>query len=239
MRVPLRRCVLATIVLWCASPAHAHMGLEGFGSFANGAAHPVLVPAHMLLIVALALLAGRQGYARVSETARTFVIGLLAGLAIVSLPAFAHTVSEARLQQLILSGAMLAGLAVAAAANLPQSSWRPLVALAGCLIGLDSGVDGVSAWTVTQTYAGTAISTTVAILYLSSVAAEIHANRPHWMQIGLRIIGSWIAAIAILILALAFAGPSAARKSRSASISTTPIAISCPSTIWWSEFTQL
>ena len=82
------------------------------------------------------------------------------------------------------------------------------VALAAFALGLDSGLVGRSAWETFQTYAGTTIAATIAMLYLGSVTAEIFSARPHWMQIGVRVIGSWIAAISILVLALTFAAPS-------------------------------
>ena len=207
------------VIVWTlqASPTEAHMGVEGLSNFANGALHPILVPAHAMLIATIALLAGRQGYPWVAKSAVAVFIGLMIGLAVITMPTGAHAISEARIQQLILTGGVLSGMAVAISISMPRTILLTVTAMAGCVIGMDSGYEADSTWIVAQTYAGTAVSTPLAVVYLAGVTAEIFSRRPLWMQIGVRIIGSWIAAIAILVLALLVAGPSAVpKKPRSA-----------------------
>jgi len=44
-----------------AAPAHAHLVETGFGAFYDGLAHVVLTPADLLVVLAIALLAGQRG----------------------------------------------------------------------------------------------------------------------------------------------------------------------------------
>ena len=203
MRLILAALISAAMTI----PAEAHMPLDGFGYFANGALHPLFIPAHVLVIAALALLSGRQGFQASTQAAGVFLAAVVCGLALGTSATIAAVMTESRLQAMLLSGAGIAGLAVAGALHVDRRMLLGAVALAAFGLGLDSGLVGRSAWETFQTYAGTTIAATIATLYLGSVAAEIFSARPHWMQIGVRIVGSWIAAISILVLALAFASP--------------------------------
>jgi hypothetical protein len=56
--------------------------------------------------------------------------------------------------------------------------------------------------TITEAYAtlaGTAVGACAMLFVVSAVAAHVHAD---WQRLGLRILGSWIAASAILVLAV-------------------------------------
>jgi urease accessory protein len=160
----------------------------------GGLLHPLLTPAHVIVLVGLGLFAGGPG-ARVRWTVLSFfAAGLLAGLAAVVL-AFADEYAD------------LAALLCAATAGLlatvsrPVPSWiaAPLAAIAGAAIELDSVPDEISMAATMFALAGTAIAAVLALV----IVAAIGTVRTHqWQKIGIRILGSWIAASAILVLAL-------------------------------------
>ena len=191
--------------MW-AVPAEAHMGFVGLGHFANGALHPLLLPAHIMVIAGIGLFAGRQGYGRGVETAATFFSGCLVGLAAVSASTSIRAIPETWLQSGILVGALVVGLGVALALTLPRWIVLSVIGIAATVIGVDSSYEAERPFLVVQTYAGTLLSSTLAVLYITGVSAAIHTSRPEWVRIGVRIAGSWIAAIAMLVLALQLAG---------------------------------
>ncbi len=203
----MRRFLPLVIALVWAVPAEAHMGFAGLGHFANGALHPLLVPAHIMVIAASGLFAGRQGYGSVVDTAAAFCAGCLFGLIAVSASASIRDIPEARLQNFLLVAAMVLGAALALALTSPRLVRLGLVGTAAVVIGIDSSFGAERPWLVVQTYAGTLIASTAAVLYITGVSAAIHTSRPQWVRIGVRIAGSWIAAIAMLVLALQFAVP--------------------------------
>ena len=53
--------VLALLLCAAAPAASAHGTIPGINQFYNGVMHPFLAPAHLLSLLALALLAGQQG----------------------------------------------------------------------------------------------------------------------------------------------------------------------------------
>ena len=193
-------------IMW-AVPAEAHMGFVGLGHFSNGALHPLLLPAHIMVIAGIGLFAGRHGYGRVVETAATFFSGCLVGMIAASASTSVGAIPEARLQSVILAGAMFIGLAIALALALPRLFVLGAIGIAAVVIGVDSSYFTERPWLVVQTYAGTLLSATAAVLYITGVSAAIHTSRPEWVRIGVRVAGSWIAAIAMLVLALQVVSP--------------------------------
>jgi urease accessory protein len=74
-----------------------------------------------------------------------------------------------------------------------------LAAIAGAALALDSPPQTV---TITEAYAtlgGTALGACAMLVVVAAIAAHANAD---WQRLGLRIVGSWIAASAILVLAV-------------------------------------
>jgi urease accessory protein len=170
-------------------------------SMIEGLLHPLAVPAHALAVLALGLLIGRQPVGRrpVMLTA-AFAAGMIAGVAAIILAA----------QQAAAGDALLAATAAAAALVAlakPLPSW-PCAALAlviGLALALDSPPQSISIAVATVTLAGTALGACLALAIIAACASRL---RRSWQRVGMRIVGSWIAASAILVLALHFArGP--------------------------------
>ena len=160
--------------------------------FAAGLLHPLIVPAHLLAIAALALLIGQQGWGRSFYI--TYVITVLSGLAAIAM-AFVPTFAE----ETLLAFAAITGLLVALARSLPQSLGLPLAAAIGLSLALDSPPESVTLKDANLTLLGTVLG--AAVLLLAVLQGTTRLSH-HWQRIGARIVGSWIAASAILVLAL-------------------------------------
>src|SRR5206468_2134050 len=123
----------------------------GIGTFYNGVLHPVLVPAHLLLVVGLGLLLGQHA-PRLSRYGwfafvAAFGIGLAAGQMLGwSVP-----------QAVLLALALIAGLLVALERACGAAIVAALATAAGVGIGLDSTPDGVQHREMWPALAGAAV----------------------------------------------------------------------------------
>lgn len=187
---------LAALLAAAPALAHAHGDLQGLAPFYAGMLHPLLVPAQLVALLALGLLAGQSRLG----TARLALALLLLAL-IMSLPAAAAwTVDTA---PLLLAAALALALAVVAARPLPRSLLVLLALAVGAGIGLGSSPETVAGPARWAWLAGSGIG---AFASSALVAALADAARPSWARIGVRVAGSWLAASALLVLALRLAG---------------------------------
>jgi len=164
-------------------------------SFLGGLLHPLALPAHALALLALGLLIAQQS-ARLLLLA-AFVAGLIAGLV-----ALAFAVAATSAGDILLATAALAGLLVALARPLPMPVSAPLAAIAGVALGLDSPPEVIILSAATVMLIGTGVGACLAVAIVAVGASYLTRD---WQRIGIRILGSWIAASAILVLALRFA----------------------------------
>ena len=163
----------------------------------GGLLHPLTVPAHGLALLALGLLAGRQRAVDRYVSMAAFAAGLIAGLA-----AIASAVGPTAADVVVLVAAALAGLLVALARPLPLTAAAPLMAMSGIALGLDSPPEAISITVATGMLIGTGLGASLAFALVATCASRLMAA---WQKIGMRIVGSWIAASALLVLALRFA----------------------------------
>ena len=157
-----------------------------------GLLHPLLAPAHLMAVLVLALLIGQQGWG--CGVAIVYVAAVLAGLG-----AIASAYVPARADESLLTLAAFAGLLVALAWPLPRGLGWVLAAAIGAALALDSPPEAISLRDANLTLAGTALGLTIAPMLLVQGASRLRLG---WQRIGARILGSWIAASAILVLAL-------------------------------------
>lgn len=175
----------------------AHSTLPGAGSFLNGLVHPLSVPAHALFLVAAGLLISQRIPFRLREPMAAVGVGVALGLVLTTwLP-------ESEAVRVTLTGwTCLVGLAVVADWPRPRVVRAVLVGVGALLIGLDSkpeaGLIGATVLTLFGIGAAVTLVVANAAFYLSL--------RPErgWANVGLRVIASWITAIALMSLAIAF-----------------------------------
>jgi len=180
--------------------AAAHSPIKGIDNFYSGLLHPVFVPAHLLLLIALGLLVGQKG---VTENQASF-LALLITTAIGLIAAWFSVGGEKEMY--LLSGATIIGLLVAS--NLPMGShWCVIIAaLVGLLVGMDSTQEALTGRKRFVTLLGTGVGIYLVFLYAMGLAD--YFNKKPWQKIGVRVLGSWIAASSILVLAFSFASSS-------------------------------
>jgi hydrogenase/urease accessory protein HupE len=163
-------------------------------AFIGGVLAPATVPAHVLALVAIGLWIGRQPEATWCVAA--FVVGAGCGLAAIAFaarPLFAVDV-------LLLCTVLCGGLA-ALARSLPMPLSLALAAATGVALGLDSPPRAISLTAATLTVIGTGLGAALALTVVATCARRVSRATT---AIALRILGSWCAASAILVLALRF-----------------------------------
>jgi hydrogenase/urease accessory protein HupE len=186
--------MLASVLVWlsCPGQANAHLVNSGAGPFYDGVAHLFVTPEDVLVVLALALLAGLGG--KPCGRVVLFVLpaawlaGTLAGRAF-PLSAGIPAVSAALLIAL--------GALVAADRQFPPALVAAVALLCGllngCFNGTAMGPDGFSV------LAAVGIGCAV-FLIVALVAGQVAALRAAWTRIAVRVAGSWIAAIGLLML---------------------------------------
>jgi hydrogenase/urease accessory protein HupE len=190
MTAALTRIALIGPLALAAAPAHAHLMETGFGAFYDGIAHVVLTPADLLVVIALALLAGQRG----AEAARRALLALplawLAGGAVGMLFPSDHT-----LPVLTTLTFGLAGVLVALDTSLKVAAVALFTVVAGLLHGYVNGASLGSSGSLALAGAITAACCLFAIL-----AAQVTTIQAAWGRIALRAVGSWVAAAGLLML---------------------------------------
>lgn len=180
--------------------SRGHALIRGSGEFSAGLLHPLITPAHLLLLLAMGLWLGQHPPLRLRVPMLLFTtfsaVGLLAS-------AGAWTAAPA--QPVLVVIALCMALSVAVSARPPVWVRWPGVALAALAVGLDSGVDpGPPLAAVATALAGTWISLSLCALNFSYYTSLCPQKK--WAHIGVRVAGSWIAAICLLLLAFSFRG---------------------------------
>jgi urease accessory protein len=170
----------------------------GWFSVLAGLADGILqtvMPIHLLAIVAVGLLGGQGG--RSGLVAALFAIGMLAGSLAIAL-----ATRETPSALVLLATATFAGIALATAMMLPSILTNVLAFATGAALALDAPPQAIGIPSAIATQVGFGAAALAAFGLIAFIA--MRADRP-WQRIGVRIAGSWIAASAILVLALRLA----------------------------------
>ena len=189
-----RVVLMASTAVLCCGHAAAHSPVPGIGHFYNGALHPYTTPAHLIALLALGLLLGQRGL----KTSSTALVALLFALALglgLSTP-LGHPDTDTAL----LALAAATGLAVVCALALTRWPLVFLAATLGLLLGLGSGPEALAGGARWGTMFGTLVGAAFCTAYVAPLVAMV--QKPA-LRIGVRVAGSWLAASALLVLALA------------------------------------
>jgi hypothetical protein len=161
--------------------------------FLNGAAQ-FFTPSHLLAIVALGFLAGRQAPRIPLSTLAAFAIGLVMGSLAVASAIRENPASLA----LLLLAASAAGLVVIAY-DVPRWLASVLAFAGGCALPLNSPPHELTITNAIASQVGLALA---ALVTFAAAAFVSKLAQAPWRRIAVRIVASWIAASAILVLAL-------------------------------------
>jgi urease accessory protein len=175
----------------------AHAVGARFGDFYAGLLHPVTAFEHLLPLLALCLLAGFQP----PRAARWILLALPAGLlAGALLDSLIGDQQWARVFDLVAFS--LLGIGVACAARVPLPLLAVIGSALGVTIGLENGL-GLPAGVSTVPF-GLGVAA-AGFLFAALVMAVAVSLQRGWTAVAMRVAGSWIAAVGIMLIGLQFA----------------------------------
>lgn len=177
-----------------AEPAYAHLASASIGSFYAGMLHPLTAPVHVLPMLALGLMAGQRrlsdGYAVVLVFPGAMAVG---AISVFLLPAL-QVVSA-----LNLASTVLLGVIVALALPIPLWLLYTLATIFGLTHGYANGLAITAEHSPFAFITGMAIAALLVVGHSLNAAVQLLRLRVAWLPIAVRVAGSWIAAIGILV----------------------------------------
>lgn len=190
---------LAVLLALFAPSAWAHGTIAGINQFYNGVLHPLVAPAHLLSLLALALLAGQQGL----RPRPVEIIGLAGGYMLGAASAF--QAGDPDTDAWLWAFTLGVGAAVALART--QSTWLRAAtgAAVGLAIGLGSADVALQEGRRVAALLGAGFGALILISYAALAVDTIRRRIRHpAAAIAVRVLGSWLTACAVLMLALAW-----------------------------------
>jgi urease accessory protein len=192
---PLYGLVIGSPIVLASSPTEAHLVSTGLGPVYDGISHFALSPEDLIPVLALALLAGLRGKEHgrraLMVLPAAWLLGGLAGLATT-----AAVIAPVTWVPFVLIGGL-----VAADIRLPVLATTLLAAMLGLFQGYLNGAAMEQAGPGALGLAGTASNIFVVV---ALVAAFVVTLRTDWTRIAVRVAGSWIAAIGLLLFGWSF-----------------------------------
>jgi len=184
--------LIAAAFLLASNTAHAHLINSGFGPFYDGLAHPFLVADDLLPVIALALLAGLRGARCGRRVAFALPLAWFAGMVAARM---VQVPSEPKWLTGVVT--IILGALVAADLPLPVTAVTSLAAVAGTAHGFGNGRE-----LATLNGGLLAMAGIVCVLFVvvSIITGQVAALRSSRARIVVRVAGSWIAAIGLLML---------------------------------------
>ncbi|MES9942996.1 MAG: HupE/UreJ family protein [Candidatus Thiodiazotropha sp. 6PLUC7] len=188
------RTTVTWILLVTPNLAFAHSSVHGLNSFINGLLHPLFVPSHLLLLIALGLYLGQQESNNNLNTLKIFLTSSVVGVA-----ASAYA-TGCEVDIILLGETLIIGLLVATKPSLTQHWHLFFGASAGFILGLDSVHDTVAGVDKLISLLGSLVG--LSMLLLQPMAFADYFKKHSWQKVGIRVLGSWVAASALLVFAL-------------------------------------
>lgn len=171
--------------------------MEGAGELTNGALHPLMTPGHVLVLLGLGLLCGQNMRGAWRNPLPVFA----PALAVALLATLSGFLTGELPQPLVIFLALGLAALVALEIRLPGKAVVALTLLAALVIGLDSGAETGTTAAKLKTLAGTWVTANALVFYIAACASNAE-GRP-WARTAIRVLGSWIVAIALMVLAFA------------------------------------
>lgn len=193
----LRRLSLVIAALLLApSVAQAHLVTSGLGPFYDGAMHLALSPDDLLGLFAAALLAGlcgpRAGRWTLAILPASWLVGTAAGLLVPGVPALP-----------VLSILSFAALGLLVALDVKLPAWG--VSTLGGLFGLVHGLlNGAALYEANAGMLNVLGIVTMVFILLLLVSAAVVSLRTAWTRVAVRVAGSWVVAVGMLMFGWLF-----------------------------------
>jgi HupE / UreJ protein len=174
-------------------PALAHSPIMGIGGVAGGILHALLIPEHGMSLLALGL-----GLGQLEKPERWTGILIFVAVLIGGLVAAAFAVGEAIAADVLLATTGILGLLVVTLWTPAYLAWA-LAAVVGLTIGLDSRPEVASNDEVIRMLLGSGVGAAISLVVVAELSFLLRSDA---QRIVARVVGSWITAIAILVLSL-------------------------------------
>lgn len=192
----LRSIVLLAVLAGSPAVAHAHSIGRNVGDFYWGFLHPITSLESILPLIALGLLAGQQGAGKARWVIGLFAVGIVAG------PLLALSMGSPELASWINLGSFIVlGVLLALGRSWPVGLLSGLSLLFGLTQGWSNAAE-MSQATARFLYATGMIAGAYLVVLLLAAAAVNVQKSPEWQRIAVRIAGSWVAAIGLMVIAL-------------------------------------
>lgn len=183
------------LLLWPAG-AKAHLVSTGFGPFYDGVTHLALSPDDLLSVLAIALLSGLCGARHVRAVLFTLPTAWVVAGWLGMQRATEVSVPVASTLSFLVVGAL-----AAVDLKVPWSLVAGLALALGLLDGFMNGTAMAQAGGGSVALLGTA---TAVFVTVALVAGFVVSLRAAWARVAVRVAGSWITAIGLLMLGWAF-----------------------------------
>jgi urease accessory protein len=190
----LMAAIAGALILLIAYPstAAAHLVTTGLGPFYDGALHLLLSPEDLLGLVAAVALAGLQG----AKAGRIAVITIATAWLVFSFVSLNLTVGF-DFPWLNIFSIIILGALVAVNPTLPPAVVALLAGLYGALHGLLNGSALAAMDSGLLSIVGVSVTVLIIGLLCSALIVSLKAA---WTRIAVRVAGSWIAAVGMLML---------------------------------------
>ncbi len=193
--MPAARAGVAVCLVLAAESAYAHSAVPGAGDFYAGALHALTALEHVLPFLALGILAGQRG--RTAEPVLlVFCLALAAGATVALWTPPLPYVGILNIFSAILFGAL-----VATAWSLPMAFCYVIAAVFGLSHGFANGAGMIEQTRPYLFIPGVALAGLAVTAYGLIATDYLLRRKASWIHIAVRVAGSWIAAIGILVLA--------------------------------------
>lgn len=169
--------------------AAAHLVTTGMGPVYDGVGHLLLTPEDFIPAVAVCLYAGLRGVTHGRRTLFLFPLAWLMG-GLVGL-----LVTSSSLFLLPMLSFILLGTCIAADLKLPDNIITALVVTVG---GIHGFYNGIAMKGGSEVLGLVGIAATLFIL-VAIISSYVISLRPAWTHVAVRVVGSWIAAVGVLM----------------------------------------
>jgi urease accessory protein len=177
-----------------ASPAAFAHPMRGVGDFYAGMLHPVATLETVLPIVALSLFAGQQRRESAIHLLVAFPLTLIVGALLAT---YSNAPLSLGIVQLIFTA--LFGVLVALQLRVPVWLLVGPGALLGIAVGWTNASDTIGQVSPYRFVAGLAVAGLLLLVYGIGLVRNLTVD---WTRIAVRVVGSWIAAVSILVVGL-------------------------------------
>jgi len=188
--------VAVSVALFKPSEAGAHLVTTGMGPVYDGIGHLLLTPEDLVPALAMSLYAGLRGRSPGRRALFFFplawLIGGFIGLGADTIPVFPLTALSF----------LLVGILIASDLRLPDNVFTVLAAAIGIMHGF---FNGIALKTGPAALGLLGIMATLFVL-VAIVVAFVVSLKPPWTRIVVRVAGSWVAAMGLLMIGWFFRG---------------------------------